>query len=890
MAALRAIVQDEPMERGRGRRGLADRLARATGDEVAFPSRVEHEAPLSVSQRRIWFFHETDASGSAMDVLISRVFLGPLDLDALHSAMNGLVARHEALRTVLTDGTDEPAQVVRDEIDQPTLLDLAERLGRAPDEDELGVAAADLLPRGLRVGEPLFRWGVIRAADTRHALVVSAHHIVFDGTSVQLFWSELEARYVAAVAGSSPELPEFDRGYLDYATWSRRDGADSVGSEFWSRALAGVTTPAELPADRAREREATHRGTRVRSVVDASLADELRALATKRGMSLFMVLETAFSVLVSRWTASADVVVGTPVAGRAAGTDEMIGCFINMIPLRTHVDAWSTVEEVLADVRHGCLGAFAHQDRPFEAIVRAVDPPRLHNRHPLYDLVFVLNRTPPPMRIPGLTVRDLIVPTATTQVDLTFSVYENGKGSGLDVVLEYDTALFDAATMGRFARQWELLLRQFTQSTTTRICDLQLLTSEEEVDILTSGDATSAMSPFVPVAALVARAAAQHPEATAVVLGDEHLSYGELSGRVHVLCEHFDGFEVKRGDVVAVALDRSVDLVVAQVAVLVHGAVLLPVDVDLPSRRVDDMLRDAGARLVVAADAGAIGRSNLLPVLDAGKAFLDAAPHAPDLAARSLDTRPGDAAYTLFTSGSTGRPKGAVNTQVGIANRVAWMQQTYQLGPADRVLHKTPIAFDVAVWEWLWPLTVGATVVLAEPGAHKDPVALARCIIQNEVTFAHFIPSMLRLFAVQPEARDCVSLRQIVCSGEELTAVGVEEARRICSSVDNLYGPTEAAIDVTWWACRGDEARVPIGSAISGVKCRVVDATGALVPVGVPGELLIGGVALARGYAGRPGLTARAFVPDRGPTASGSTAPATASDGANPVCWSSWAA
>ena len=300
----------------------------------------------------------------------------------------------------------------------------------------------------------------------------------------------------------------------------------------------------------------------------------------------------------------------------------------------------------------------------------------------------------------------------------------------------------------------------------------------------------------------------------------------------------------------------------AQLAVLCYGAVLLPIDVDQPPRRIDAMLSDAHARLVLASDAGAIGLTNLLPVLDVTTALANV-PDAPAVSPPGFaPIRPDDGSYILFTSGSTGRPKGVYNTHAGIANRIAWMQDTYHLTPGDRVLYKTPVGFDVAMWEWLWPVTAGATVVIADSGAHQDPAALARIIAGHSVTITHFIPSMLRLFAAQPEAQQCQALRKIICSGEELTAVAVEEALRICPSVDNLYGPTEAAIDVTQWVCGRGEAPVPIGRPISGVRLRVVDETGSLVPVGVPGELLIGGVALARGYAFRPGLTARAFIPD----------------------------
>lgn len=388
-----------------------------------------------------------------------------------------------------------------------------------------------------------------------------------------------------------------------------------------------------------------------------------------------------------------------------------------------------------------------------------------------------------------------------------------------------------------------------------------VLTTAERDLLLAAGDRTGEAAPFVPVIDLIAEMAERRGDDVAVEFGSERLAYRDLWRLAWRLVGHLDGYGVRRGDVVAVQLDRSLELVVAQLAVMACGAVLLPLDPELPPHRIDAMLSDARARLVLSVDAGPVGRVSMLPVLDVVTALAEAPDELPR-APRTEGLSPDDGSYVLFTSGSTGRPKGVVNTHGGIANRIAWMQETYRLTSDDRVLYKTPVSFDVAIWEWLWPLTAGGRVVVADVGAQRDPVAIARTIRDHGVTITHFVPSMLRLFTAQAEARDCRTLRQIVCSGEELTTVAVDEALEICPAVDNLYGPTEAAIDVTWWACRPGAERTPIGGPISGVRLRVVDETGELVPVGVAGELLVGGIALARGYANRPGLTARTFVPD----------------------------
>lgn len=380
--------------------------------------------------------------------------------------------------------------------------------------------------------------------------------------------------------------------------------------------------------------------------------------------------------------------------------------------------------------------------------------------------------------------------------------------------------------------------------------------------LLAAGDRTDEAFPFVPITRSIAEVIDRLGDHVAVEFGSRRLTYRELGRLARHLVGELSGYGVRRGDLVAVHLDRSGELVVAQLAVLMYGAVLLPLDPEQPAQRIDAVLSDSGARLVLSDDAGPVGRVSLLPVLDVMTSLAQAPDEVPPLLADApLEAE--DGSYALFTSGSTGRPKGVVNTHDGLANRIAWMQDTYRLTVEDRILYKTPVSFDVAIWEWLWPLAAGARVVVADVGAQRDPIAIARTIRDHGVTVAHFLPSMLRLFTVQSEARGCHTLRQIVCSGEELTPVVVDEALEICPAVDNLYGPTEAAIDVTWWACRPGAVKTPIGGPIAGVRLRVVDERGELVPVGIEGELLIGGVALARGYVNRPGLTARAFVPDR---------------------------
>ncbi|MFD3430935.1 non-ribosomal peptide synthetase [Nocardia fluminea] len=615
---------------------------------------------------------------------------------------------------------------------------------------------------------------------------------------------------------------------------------------------ATATATARFLADRAQHLAPTRKADTVRTVLSASTAESMRRLGRDTQTSLVVLLETALAIVSSRWTETHDVVVGTSASdGAEHGIQDTLASSARMIALRFHIDPRSSVEDILQEAHTTCMRAFADQGCTFESI----------EQEQRVSIGFTMDAQA--MTVLAMCREHLPIPVCLSQLDLVLCVRQQADEPELEGVFHYDQALFNKTSIEQFAAQWQRLLVAMVDDPSRRLGDLESMAVEERRSLLAAGDRTAERASFTSVSELIATRGEQCPDAVALEFGADRLTYRELGHLTNHLAEKVRQYDVRRGDVVAVAIERSVELVVSQLAVLTLGAVLLPVDVEQPPRRVDAMLSDAHAQLVLAGDSGAIGLGNLLPVLDVVTELTNT-PTCPGTYQPVVDiVGPQDSAYTVYTSGSTGRPKGAVNTQAGIANRIAWMQDTYRLTPDDRVLYKTPVAFDVAMWEWLWPLTAGARVIIAEPGIHRDPAALARSISTHAVTVIHFIPSMLRLFAAQSEAQDCgSSLRQIVCSGEELTAVIVKEALRICASVDNLYGPTEAAIDVTSWVCGPDERRVPIGRAISGVRLRVVDENLGLVPVGVPGELLIGGVALARGYASRPGLTSQAFIAD----------------------------
>lgn len=608
----------------------------------------------------------------------------------------------------------------------------------------------------------------------------------------------------------------------------------------------------DASVDRGQHLPAVRRVLSARPVLSDAVAERVRRFCRDQQATPFMLFEAAFAFIVSRWTGTPYVVVGTPVVGAFdRGTQGGQLSATDVIAMRFYVDPQSSVERFLREVRTSCLSTLAQQELSHEDLERGRR----------ISIGFA-------MIGPAMTVLDRPcehppIPACLKRFELTLCVRQQTASSELEATFHYDGVKFSRASIEHLAVQWRRLLVSMVDNPARLLRELEFLPVDDRRALLAAGDRTAEGAPYRAVTELIASRIRQLPDVVALEFGAQRLTYRELGHVTAHLAGKLRQYDLRRGDVVAVSIERGVDLVVAQLAVLMVGAALLPIDVEQPPRRVDAMLSDAHARLVLAGDSGAIGRANLLPVLDVVTVLTDASACRCTDGLVAYPVGPQDSAYAAFTSGSTGRPKGAVNTHAGIANRIAWMQSRYRLTPTDRVLFKTPVAFDVAMWEWLWPLTAGARVIIAEPGIHRDPAALGRSIRTHGVTMIHFIPSMLRLFAAEPQARNCgSSLRQIVCSGEELTASIVEEALRICPSVDNLYGPTEAAIDVTSWVCGPGEVRVPIGGPISGVCLRVVDETLGLVPIGVAGELLIGGVALAHGYVSRPALTSQAFIAD----------------------------
>ncbi|WP_349367909.1 amino acid adenylation domain-containing protein [Salinarimonas sp.] len=847
---------------------LAPLVQGTAPDGGAAAANEDGELPLSPLQEGL-LFHCLRRPDLPLYVQRFRLRVsGPLDPDALERAWNRLIARHQALRTrIVWRGRERPVQAVEAHARlRVRRLDLS-RL--APAERE---AALDRLDReeGDRVFDlesaPLLRCAVARLGAESWEVFWACHHVMVDGWSFAVIERDLFAFYAAERDGRTPPA-SVAPAFADHLAWiARQDHA--AARDWWRRRLSGFETPALVSDGGDGAVGASDAAEPVWSEVSELLepaADRrLRAFASSRGLTLNTVVQVAWALVLSRHLRRRDVLTGMIVSGRPAelpGVEEIVGLFINTLPCRFALDPHEAVADVLAAAQRDLAEMQARSFLSLAELQRLADVPA--GAAPFDTLVVVQTLPPGGARPAELSVTADPV-AARTDYPLTVIVEAAGR-TALRFV--HDSSRLGAARTRALAAALRAALEALPASAEGPLGAWPArldVDAERAVAALPTHGAR-----WADPAALVSARAAAAPDAAALVLEGETRSYAALEANANRLAHWLRAEGVGPETVVALHLDRSFALVEAMLAVMKAGGAFLPLGLETPAPRLAGMLEEARPRLVLTASslAGA-----LAPALSAdGPAVVALDGPSPPWAGAPASPpdpigAPDDPVYVFYTSGSTGRPKGVVNTRRGLANRVAWGQHAYPLGPDDRVMQKTPYTFDVSVWEWLWPLTVGATLVIARPDGHRDPSYLAALAEREGVTLMHFVPSMLQLFLEDPaRAGRCRSLRRIVCSGEAVSGALRDRCRALAGvEILNLYGPTEAAIEVSHWACAPGQAgaSVPMGWPIDGVVLRVVDPDGHPCPPGVPGELLIGGVAVARGYVARPGLTAERFVPD----------------------------
>ncbi|MBB5113500.1 amino acid adenylation domain-containing protein [Micromonospora echinospora] len=809
-----------------------------------------YTVPASYAQERVWFTAQL-SPGQPLFTMTDAVTLPPgAGPEQALAALRAVTDRHESMRTTLRLDDGRLYQDIHPTV--PVELPVTDLSGLP--EPERNDARARIVAEyaGLDLPmdtAPLWRARLLRLGPDTWWLLFAGHHVVLDGTSLLILRAELTELCAAAVAGREPDLPDLPIQYADYAAWDRDrlDGPrwDEL-REYWREALTGLPAVHALTTDRPRPPTLSFDGADVRRTLPADVTRALPELAQQSAATPFMVQLAAYVALLHRLSGSDDVVVGMPVTGRdRAELEPLLGMFMNMLVLRVDVSGDPPFLTLVRRVRRVVLDAWDHQDMPFQRLVEELAVRRDPGVPPLYQLTF--------HHLP--TGRGEAFGGAMDDLSLEIA--------GDELRLEYRTALFERAGMEAFADRYLLLFAAAVAAPRTRVSALPVMSDAERAKVVTGWNATDGPVRRTTLAELFDDQVRRAPDAVALVDGDTLMTYAELSAAAEQVARRLVAYGVGPESVVAIHEPRSSRLVAGLLGIHRAGAAYLPLDPDHPAQRLAFMLADAGAGVLLADEMpdGLTAPGAVLPLT---------APDQPRTGER-VAAGPGNAAYVIYTSGSTGRPKGVVNEHAAIVNRLDWMQDAFALGPDDAVLHKTPIGFDVSVWEVFWPLIVGARLVLAAPGGHRDPAYLRELIERERITTVHFVPSMLDAFLSTADPAGparCGSLRRIVCSGEELPP---DLARRAVTAfpsaaLHNLYGPTEAAIDVTAWAATpaalAGVTRVPIGGPIRNVRTYVLDEAMRPAPVGVAGQLHLGGVQVARGYLNRPALTACAFVPD----------------------------
>ncbi|MFG3137268.1 amino acid adenylation domain-containing protein [Streptomyces sp. NPDC048211] len=835
--------------------------------------------PLSFAQQRLWFLNRFEGPSATYNVPMVLRLDGPLDQDALQSALADIVGRHESLRTVFPETDGVARQLVLDASGAD--LDLTPR---DTDPARLDEVLADEVAHPFDVSAELpVRARLLRIGAETHVLVLLVHHIAGDGWSLAPLARDLGDAYTARAEGEEPSWTELRVQYADYTLWQRTLlGADDDPTsqttrqlDFWRTALADAPDLLALPYDRPRPAVTTYRGDAFAFPVDADTHRALAELARARGCSLFMVLQAALSVLLSRHGAGEDIPLGTAVAGRTdEALDDLVGFFVNTLVLRTDLTGDPTFAEVIDRVREFDLAAYAHQDVPFERLVDALSPERAQNHHPLFQTMLVLqNQADTTVGLRGLTVTQQPVHTGISKFDLTFTFTEAhdhaGRPAGLGGVLEFSTELFARTTAHALAARLTRLLALLAADPGRRVHSVGVLDAVER-----AGLERASHGPVRPVTARTAPAAfraqsARTPGAIAVRAGAHRLTFGELDALSDDLAHHLHDRGIGRGDLVALALEGTADQVVAMLAVAKAGAAYLPVDLAYPEARITYMLDDARpALLLTHGTARAARYASSVPCL----ALDDRASWSTGRAAPfATAPEPLDAAYVIYTSGSTGRPKGVVVTHASLVNHMAWMAGHLGLTYADRVLARTSPSFDASVWETWLPLLHGGSTCPVPPALNHDPAGLLARMREEGATLVQFVPSHLSLVLTETGPDEAPeTLRAVLCGGEPLTrSLATRAGQAWRAEVHNLYGPTETTIDATAHLhgfgetdTAAAEGGVPLGRPVANTRAYVLDPRLRPVPPGVAGELYIAGDGLARGYLGRPGLTAARFVAD----------------------------
>jgi amino acid adenylation domain-containing protein len=836
--------------------------------------------PLSFAQERLWILEQLRPGSAAYNLPVVIPMNFPISPFVLESSINKIVSRHESLRTTFTILNNEPVQLISSSMHVPLeFIDLSslpptERYSRAQD-----LAARETQqPFDLSQG-PLLRTVLLRISQTEHVLLLTMHHIVSDGWSMGIFFRELSALYQAACLGTKSPLPDLTVQYADFAAWQREwlQGERMAAQlAYWRKKLAGAPPLLEL-CDKPRPRVESYRGAAHTFSIPAPVTSFLRAISQETGTTMFMTLLAGFLALLSRYTGQEDLVVGSPIANRTrAEIENLIGFFVNMLVLRNDLSGDPSFVELLKRVKAVTVEAYANQDLPFEKLVEELKPERNLSHNSLFQIAVALQNisvtrpanAPPDASQSAAASAPPLIPTVTAKFDLTLSMFETEQ----EVLcsFEYNTDLFEPQKIARLAEHFQILLESAVAAPNAKISELNLLSEQEKRLLLHEWNATGMEFQHDRcVHELFEAQVTRTPDATALICEDEQLTYRELNERANQLAHYLRRRGVKPEGLVAILMQRSIQMVVAFLGVLKAGGAYVPVDPTYPPERIRFMLQNSRASVLLTVKKfAALAKQSVSELGEANVLNMDE--QWNELAIESREclpavVRPDNLAYMIYTSGSMGTPKGTMNLHRSLCNLLQWTQDAYALQPTDRVLQKTAFSFDPSTWEILWALLNGATLVLAPADIDRNPSQLVRFVQEQQISVILFVSSAMQVFLEEPRSRECSTLRHVFCGGEPVPAsLQAAFESRLDALLHNIYGPTEACIiTIVGERSAGVEAAtMPIGRPVGNTRVYLLDRRLRLVPLGVTGEVFIGGHCLGRGYYFHPALTAEQFVPD----------------------------
>ena len=829
------------------------------------PKQKYHQ--VSHAQQRMWILHHIDEHSSAYNIRLAMRINGSLNISAFVAAFQEIVSRHEILRTTFTNVAGNIQQIVHEQVPQEQLLvvkDLREEKDAELIADQLIQDSASSRFNLEKLS--LMRVLLVQIKSDEFLFGLTVHHIIGDARSLDIIFQEFTTLYSAYIEEKIPALPQLKLQYKDYSAWQNKYLESEEVTEqhnYWCERFANQPPPLNLPTDFPRPKLKSAQAAAYTYCFSQNISEKLRSLAAQNHTTLFITLLTLFKILLYRYTEQRDLVIGVPITGRHhPDLENQIGFYVNTLALRTLLPETGTFKQILAEVTNTCLDAYEYSNYPFDRLVSTLDLEHDLSRNPLFDVMFSLlsKESKAVIKIPGLEHQQYPLKPQTAKFDLSWSFFEDA--NNLRLVIEYEPKIFREQTIARTIGHFLQIIHAVEENPHSQLPAINLLTPEERYQLITEWNNTQINYPDKCIHQLFEEQVEENPDAIAVIFAEQKLTYQQLNERANQLAHYLQTKGVKPEVLVGICIERSLEMVVGILGILKTGGAYVPLDPSYPSERLLHMLSDSAVSILLCQQS----LVDSLPKNQAQVLCLDSdwqiiANHSSENPNTQVTSE--NLAYVIYTSGSTGKPKGVMNIHRSICNNLQRTIDTYPLTADDRILQATAFSFDVSVWEILWSLTSGSTLVVAKPEGHKDTVYLSNLIAKQQVTQISCVPSLLRVLLQEANLENCRGLKRVFSGGETLSyELSQSFFETLKCELHNMYGPTETAVDATCCQCtpHSNEGVIPIGRPIANTQAYILDYHLQPVPIGIAGELHIGGVGLARGYLNRPELTAQKFI------------------------------